>query len=76
MRLVKEEGTHLRPEGEDYYFPNETFAKVVKAMVTSDRLDDEAKSEWVEKYVDAYDDVRYSFFVAIKYVRSIRLSRR
>lgn len=72
MRLVKEEGTHLRPEGEEYYFPNETFAKVVKAMVVSDKLDDEAKGEWVEKYVEKYDDVRYSFFMAIKYAHSTK----
>lgn len=67
MRLVKEEGVHLRPEGEEYYFPSETFTKIVRAVVAAEKLDDKAKSEWVEKYVDTYDDVRYSFFVAIKY---------
>ena len=66
MRLVKEEGTHLRPEGEEYYFPNDTFAKIVKGVVVAGNLDEEAKQEWIEKYVDAYDDVRYSFFTAVK----------
>lgn len=66
MRLVKEEGTHLRPDGEEYYFPNGTFARIVKGIVAAENIDDETKAAWVGKYVDAYDDVRYSFFVAVK----------
>lgn len=67
MRLVKEEGTHVVPEGEAYYFPNDTFYRIVKGIVVADNMDEEVKREWVEKYVDVYDDVRYSFFTAIKY---------
>ncbi|KAF8249977.1 CBF-domain-containing protein [Wilcoxina mikolae CBS 423.85] len=66
MRLVKEEGTHVVPEGEAYYFPNDTFYKIVRGVVAADNMDEEVKREWVEKYVDVYDDVRYSFFTAIK----------
>ena len=68
MRLVKDECAHLKPDSDDYYFPSDTFARVVKGIVSADNLDDEVKAEWVETYVDAYEDVRYSFFVAIKYV--------
>jgi len=66
MRLVKDEGVHQKPEGEEYYFPADTFAKVVKGIVVAENMDDAAKVTWVEKYVDVYEDVRYSFFTAIK----------
>jgi U3 small nucleolar RNA-associated protein 19 len=72
MRLVKEEAAHQKPEGDEYYFPQGTFGKMVEAVVRATNLDDEAKAEWVEKYVDVYDDVRFSFFVAIKYAPQLR----
>ncbi|KAI5792104.1 CBF/Mak21 family-domain-containing protein [Pyronema domesticum] len=66
MRLVKEEGKHLIPEGESYYFPHDLFSKIVKAIISSESLDEETKKDFVEKYIDTYDDVRYSFFSSMK----------
>ena len=72
MRLIKDEAVLLRPAGHTcYFFPNESFAAVVRAIVvapspSSSPSSGEARREWVANYVDVYDDVRYSFFAAIK----------
>ena len=70
MRLVKDEAALLRPAGHTcYFFPNESFAAIVRAIVavpSSGGLTDEARREWVGGYVDVFDDVRYSFFTAIR----------
>ena len=67
MRLLKDEGAHLKPEGEDHYFPHDTFGRIVGAALSAEHLDEEVKAELAEKYINRYDDVRYSFFTAMKY---------
>jgi U3 small nucleolar RNA-associated protein 19 len=68
MRLLKDEGAHLKPDGEDYYFPHDTFGRIVSAALSAEHLDEEVKAELAKKYINCYDDVRYSFFTAMKYV--------
>ncbi|KAI5779314.1 CBF/Mak21 family-domain-containing protein [Geopyxis carbonaria] len=65
MRLVKEEATHLKPPGEECFFPYDSFGKVIKALYLAENVDEPSKMEFVEKYVNEYDDIRYSFFMAI-----------
>ena len=73
MRLVKEEAAHLKPVGEEYFFPLESFGKVIKALVPASNVDEEYKMEFVEKYVNEYDDIRYGFLIGITYVTVVFL---
>lgn len=68
MRLVKEEAAHLKPVGEEYFFPLESFGKVIRALVPASNVDEEYKMQFVEKYVNEYDDIRYGFLIGITYV--------
>lgn len=70
MRLVKEDASHLKPAGEDLYFPHGLFGKVVKALVYAERLDESVKGEFVAKYLNEYDDIRYSFYAAVSSLAS------
>ena len=68
MRLVKAESEHLSPPGEEAYFPHKLFQRIVEALVYAENLKDYVRIQFAEKYLDVYDDIRYSFFAAIKYV--------
>ncbi|KAF8476865.1 CBF/Mak21 family-domain-containing protein [Kalaharituber pfeilii] len=70
MRLLKEEGTQLRPAEDEYCFPHGLMARISKGILYSDFSDEIAlREEFVEKYLDAYHDVRYSFlFVTLTLV--------
>nr|POF26384.1 uncharacterized protein CFP56_22533 [Quercus suber] len=65
MRIVKVETTQDPKRSEQAWRQNSTFPAVVKALV--EVLDaDGARQEFVENYVEEFDDVRYYTFVAIK----------
>ncbi|PUU74040.1 CBF/Mak21 family-domain-containing protein [Tuber borchii] len=66
MRLVKAESEHLSPPGEEAYFPHKLFQRIVEALVYAENLEDYVRIQFAEKYLDVYDDIRYSFFTAIK----------
>lgn len=70
MRLVKEDASHLKPAGDDFYFPHGLFGKVVRALVYVERLDESVKSEFVTKYLNEFDDIRYSFYTAVSSLAS------
>lgn len=70
MRLVKEDASHLKPIGEEFYFPHALFGKVVKALVYTEGLDESVKQEFVTKYLNEYDDIRYSFYSAVSSLAS------
>lgn len=67
MRLLKEEGAHLAGEGDMYFFPHDLMARIAKGMLYLDFSEDTTlRDEFVEKWLDEYHDVRYSFlFVAL-----------
>ncbi|KAG0633255.1 CBF/Mak21 family-domain-containing protein [Tuber brumale] len=65
-RLVKAESEHLTPPGEEAYFPHKLFRRIVEALVYAENLEDYVRIQFAEKYLDVYDDIRYSFFSAIK----------
>ena len=66
MRLVKEEGFHLRDE---HHFPYDLMARIARAILYMDHWDDTTlRDEFVEKYLDEYHDLRYSFFFVTLWV--------
>lgn len=70
MRLVKEDASHLKPVGDESYFPHALFGRVVKALVYAEILDENVKGEFVTKYLNEYDDIRYSFYTAVSSLAS------
>lgn len=65
MRLLKAESQHLN-EMEDYDFPKLFFSQVVDALVQNE-VDSSVRKEFLEKFVDEYDDIRFYTFKALKY---------
>ncbi|KAH0607570.1 uncharacterized protein H6S33_002604 [Morchella sextelata] len=65
MRLVKEDGAHMKPAGDEYYFPQMLFGKLMRALLYSEHLDDAVKQEFTSKYLNAHDDIRYAFYTAV-----------
>ncbi|KAK9237612.1 CBF/Mak21 family-domain-containing protein [Lipomyces kononenkoae] len=59
VRLVKEESIHLAPTKGEYYFAKALFKRILHALLH--QSDDELLLEFVEKYVNKYDDLRYYF---------------
>ncbi|PWW78911.1 CBF-domain-containing protein [Tuber magnatum] len=66
MRLVKAAAEHLTPPGEEAYFPHGLFQRIVESLVCAENLGDYVRIQFAENYLDVYDDIRYSFFAAIK----------
>ncbi|KAI5808090.1 putative ribosome biogenesis protein Noc4 [Peziza echinospora] len=61
MRLLKDEGLHLRVPGDDTSFPHDLMLKIAQAVLYSDETDSTVRDEFVTKYLDGFHDVRYSF---------------
>ncbi|KAK9374757.1 CBF/Mak21 family-domain-containing protein [Lipomyces chichibuensis] len=59
VRLVKEESSHLAPTIGEYYFAKALFRRILSALLN--QSDDELLLEFVETYVNKYDDLRYYF---------------
>ncbi|KAK9330213.1 CBF/Mak21 family-domain-containing protein [Lipomyces starkeyi] len=59
VRLVKEESNYLAPTKGEYYFPKALVRRILYALLN--QSDDELLLEFVEKYVNKYDDLRYYF---------------
>ncbi|KAK9248913.1 CBF/Mak21 family-domain-containing protein [Lipomyces tetrasporus] len=60
VRLMKEESIHLAPTKGEYYFAKALFKRILHALLI--QSDDELLLEFVEKYANKYDDLRYYFF--------------
>ena len=63
MRLVKDEAS-LKGDDQGYAFPHDLFRKVVWALLHAEH-GNHVREEFVHKYVEGYDDVRYHTFAAI-----------
>ena len=62
MKLVKEEGAHLKGPGDDYFFPHDLMARIAKGVLYTDFSEGTTlRDEFVQKWLDEYHDVRYSF---------------
>lgn len=64
MKVLKAEGEQLNANKDFYVFPKEFLEHIVLALVKSKNSD--AREEFVEKYVDEYDDVRFFTHQAAK----------
>ncbi|KAJ9137949.1 Nucleolar complex protein [Pleurostoma richardsiae] len=70
MRLLKAEAEYL--DGKDERtFPHAFFTQIVAAVVQGD-VEEEVRKEFLEKYVDEFDDIRFYTFKAIKDILSRR----
>ncbi|KAK9325633.1 CBF/Mak21 family-domain-containing protein [Lipomyces orientalis] len=60
VRLTKEESIHLAPTKGEYYFAKALFKRTLHALLN--QSDSALLVEFVEKYANKYDDLRYYFF--------------
>ncbi|SLM40717.1 Nucleolar complex protein 4 [Lasallia pustulata] len=63
MRLVKESAVYLKP-GEDSTWRHGLFTEVLRRLLEAES-GDMIRAEFVEKYVEEYDDVRFYTFAAL-----------
>lgn len=68
MRLVKDEGS-VKGDRDEYTFPHDTFTKIVKTLAHAEE-GQEIREEFVKKYMDQYDDIRYYAFSTLAWVVS------
>lgn len=62
MRFVKDEALHLKVN-EEYAWRSGIFADIVRSLLEAED-GQEVREEFVEKYVEEYDDIRlYTFAV-------------
>lgn len=66
MKVLKAEGEQLNSNKEFYVFPKDFLEDIIRALFEARNY--AAGKEFVEKYVDEYDDVRFFTHQAIKYV--------
>ncbi len=64
MRMLKSEGTHLR-NGQEYSFPRIFLKDIVQSFLSPD-CGDAMRSEFSEKYLEEYDDIRFYTFAAVE----------
>lgn len=68
MRLVKEKALRLN-QSEDAAWQNDLFGQLVQTLI-GNQVATETRADFVEKYVEKYDDVRYYTFACLTYVPS------
>ena len=68
VRLVKEKASHLN-HSEDAVWQKGLFGQLVQTLVEKE-VAEETRAEFVEKYVEEYDDVRYYTFACLAYVEA------
>lgn len=66
MRLVEEEATHLNKDDEAMW-RNGLFERLLRTIVV-DGVTDDVRTDFVEKFVEEYDDIRYYTFARLAYV--------
>lgn len=66
MKVLKAEGEQLNSNKEFYVFPKEFLEDTIGALFEAKSY--AAGKEFVEKYVDEYDDVRFFTHQAIRYI--------
>ncbi|CAH1757990.1 18946_t:CDS:10, partial [Entrophospora sp. SA101] len=46
----------------DFYFPNNQYYRIVEALIDNENFNEHLLNEFVEKYWNIYDDLRFYFF--------------
>lgn len=65
MRLLKAEGQNPQSDKDEYNFPKAFLRDIVDALCRPE-VDPEVRQEYVEKFVDEFEDVRFYTFKAVK----------
>lgn len=65
MRLLKTEGQYPLSDKDEYAFPKTSLKDIVMAL-SQPEVDTLARKEFVEKFVDEFDDVRLYTFKAVR----------
>lgn len=68
VRLVKADASYLN-QSEDAISQDSLFGQLVRTLI-EEGVADEIRAEFVDKYVNNYDDVRYYTFASLAYVLS------
>lgn len=68
MRLLKAEAQYLSGTGE-YSFPGASFSEFIVGLVQPE-VDDSVRAEFIEKFVDEYDDIRFYTFRTLREILS------
>lgn len=68
MRLLKAEAQYLNGTGE-YSFPGASFSEFMNGLMRPG-VDDSVRGEFVEKFVDEYDDIRFYTFRTLREILS------
>jgi U3 small nucleolar RNA-associated protein 19 len=68
MRLLKAEAQYLNSTGE-YSFPGASFSQFLTGLMRPE-VDDSVRAEFVEKFVDEYDDIRFYTFRTLREILS------
>ena len=64
MRMLKTEGQYLK-RGQDYSFPIQLLKDIVHKLLKTS-IQEELRKEFIENYVEEYDDIRFYTFEAIE----------
>ncbi|KAI9316357.1 CBF/Mak21 family-domain-containing protein [Dichotomocladium elegans] len=62
MALIKTQTEYVKEQYNKYRFPDAIFKPLVYAVITNPNLSELLRKEFLEKYVNAYDDIRYHFY--------------
>lgn len=65
MRLLKAEGQYPQSDKEDYSFPKAFLRDIVGALCRPE-VDEAVRKEFIEKFVDEFEDVRFYTFKAVQ----------
>ena len=68
LQLVKEKAAHLY-QSEDATWQNGLFGQLVQTLL-EEEVAEQTRAEFVEKFAEPYDDVRYYTFACLAYVSS------
>ncbi|ROV88385.1 hypothetical protein VMCG_10525 [Cytospora schulzeri] len=65
MRLLKAEGQYPQSDKDEYSFPKALLRDIVSALCQPE-VDEAVRTEFIEKFVDEFDDVRFYTFKALQ----------
>ncbi|ROW01446.1 hypothetical protein VPNG_07560 [Cytospora leucostoma] len=65
MRLLKAEGQYPQSDKEEYSFPKAFLRDLVSALCQPE-VDQALRKEFIEKFVDEFDDIRFYTFKAVQ----------
>lgn len=64
MRLLKAQGQNPQNDKDEYNFPK-AFLRDIVAALCRPEVDSEVRQEYIEKFVDEFDDIRFYTFKAV-----------